>query len=259
VLVVDDGDENRELVTVVLEEIGLKVEGAENGEVAVEKALRGDFAVIFMDVQMPVMDGFTATRQLRLRGLKTPIIALTAHAMKGFEEQIMSMGFSGYLVKPIDIDAMIHKLADLLRARSLDSEHSEKHVEVAVIDAEPKAKPAPAEPPLVSRLAANNPRFRPIVEKFARRLTDQLEAMSKAWNDRNFEELAGLAHWLKGAGGTVGFDAFTEPALGLEQLAKAQNTEEVEAAIDGLRQLASRIVVSNDGDVLAQIASDRAL
>ena len=259
VLVVDDGDENRELVTVVLEEIGLKVEGAENGEVAVEKALRGDFAVIFMDVQMPVMDGFTATRQLRLRGLKTPIIALTAHAMKGFEEQIMSMGFSGYLTKPIDIDAMIHKLADLLRARSLDSDHSGKHVEAAVIDAEPKATPAPAEPPLVSRLAANNPRFRPIVVKFAHRLTDQLEAMSKAWNDRNFEELAGLAHWLKGAGGTVGFDAFTEPALGLEQLAKARNTEEVEAAIDELRQLASRIVVSNDGDVLAQIASDRAL
>jgi PAS domain S-box-containing protein len=86
VLVVDDGDENRELVTVVLEEIGLRVEGAENGQVAVEKALRGDFAVIFMDVQMPVMDGFTATRQLRLGGIKTPIIALTAHAMKGFEE-----------------------------------------------------------------------------------------------------------------------------------------------------------------------------
>jgi len=59
--------------------------------------------------------------------------------------------------------------------------------------------------------------------------------------------------------GTVGFDAFTEPALALEQLAKARNTEEVEAAIDELRQLASRIVVSNDGDVLAQIASDRAL
>ena len=51
--------------------------------------------------------------------------------------------------------------------------------------------------------------------------------MSKAWSDRNFEELANLAHWLKGAGGTVGFDAFTEPALSLEQLAKAQNTEQV--------------------------------
>ena len=140
VLVVDDGDENRELVTVVLEEIGLKVEGAENGQVAVEKALRENFAVIFMDVQMPVMDGLTATRQLRLRGLKTPIIALTAHAMKGFEEEIMAVGFSGYLTKPIDIDAMIRKLADLLRARSLDPDYAEPPVQpvIAGINVEPK-------------------------------------------------------------------------------------------------------------------------
>ena len=244
VLVVDDGDENRELVTVVLEEIGLKVEGAENGQVAVDKALREEFAVIFMDVQMPVMDGFTATRQLRLRGLKTPIIALTAHAMKGFEEEIMAVGFSGYLTKPIDIDVMIQKLADLLRARSLDGDPVEISAETAVVAAEVEATPQAVEAPLVSRLAANNPRFRPIVEKFVRRLADQLEAMSKAWEERNFEELANLAHWLKGAGGTVGFDAFTEPAYSLEQLAKAHNDEDIELAIADLRRLAGRITLT---------------
>jgi CheY-like chemotaxis protein/HPt (histidine-containing phosphotransfer) domain-containing protein len=248
VLVVDDGDENRELVTVVLEEIGLKVEGAENGQVAVERALRQDFAVIFMDVQMPVMDGFTATRQLRLHGLKTPIIALTAHAMKGFEEEIMAVGFSGYLTKPIDIDAMIHKLADLLRARTLD-EPQENQIESPVIDAmEAELTPTVVETPLVSRLATNNPRFRPIVEKFVRRLADQLDAMSKAWDERNFEELASLGHWLKGAAGTVGFDAFTEPAFALEQLAKAHNQEETEAAIADLRRLASRIELTSPVD-----------
>jgi len=244
VLVVDDGDENRELVTVVLEEIGLKVEGAENGQVAVDKALKDDFAVIFMDVQMPVMDGFTATRQLRLRGLKTPIIALTAHAMKGFEEEIMAVGFSGYLTKPIDIDSMIQKLADLLRARSLESAGAETPVQSAAAVHEESADEAP----LVSRLAANNARFRPIVEKFARRLADQLDAMSKAWEERNYEELANLGHWLKGAGGTVGFDAFTEPAYALEQLAKARNEEEIEAAIAGLRRLAGRIELTGAAD-----------
>jgi PAS domain S-box-containing protein len=255
VLVVDDGDENRELVTVVLEEIGLKVEGAENGEVAVEKALREDFAVIFMDVQMPVMDGFTATRQLRLRGLNTPIIALTAHAMKGFEEEIMSVGFSGYLTKPIDIDAMIQKLAGLLRARSLDAGPAEKHVEPIITDTELESKPAVVEPPLVSRLAANNPRFRPIVEKFVRRLADQLDAMTDSWNERNFDELASLAHWLKGAGGTVGFDAFTEPAAKLEQLAKAKSEDEIEETIAELRRLANRIVASSNGDTLSSNSS----
>jgi HPt (histidine-containing phosphotransfer) domain-containing protein len=79
--------------------------------------------------------------------------------------------------------------------------------------------------------------------------------MSKAWNERNFTELANLAHWLKGAGGTVGFDAFTEPALTLEQLAKAENTEKIAAAIAELRRMADRIVVSNDEDAPAQIVA----
>jgi PAS domain S-box-containing protein len=243
ILVVDDGDENRELVTVVLEEIGLKVEGAENGEVAVRKALEEDFAVIFMDVQMPVMDGFTATRQLRMRGLKAPIIALTAHAMKGFEEEIMAVGFSGYLTKPIDIDAMIHKLAEILRARSLEADHKEKAAEPTRNDVEPESKTIIDEPPLVSRLA-HNPRFQPIVEKFVSRLAVQLDAMGKAWHDKNFDDLAGLAHWLKGAGGTVGLDAFTKPAAELEQLAKIKDPEQIQEKIEQLRRLAGRISCS---------------
>jgi HPt (histidine-containing phosphotransfer) domain-containing protein len=193
-----------------------------------------------MDVQMPVMDGFTATRQLRLSGLKMPIIALTAHAMKGFEEEIMAVGFSGYLTKPIDIDAMIHNLAELLRAHSLEGIGAETPIQPTAADYE---EPAVVEAPLVSRLAANNPRFRPIVEKFVRRLADQLDAMSKAWEEKNYEELANLGHWLKGAGGTVGFDAFTEPAYSLEQLAKARNDKDIEAAIADLRQLAGRITL----------------
>jgi PAS domain S-box-containing protein len=246
VLVVDDGDENRELVTLVLEEIGLKVEGAENGEAALEKVLRQDFAVIFMDVQMPVMDGLTATRQLRMRGITTPIIALTAHAMKGFEEEIIAVGFSGYLTKPIDIDAMIHKLAELLRASSLEADHSKETVEMTVSHASLKATAALAgAPPLVSRLA-DNPRFRPIVEKFVGRLAVQLDAMAKAWSLKNFDELAGLAHWLKGAGGTVGLDAFTKPAAELEQLAKAKAPDQIGEKIDELRRLAHRISLAND-------------
>jgi CheY-like chemotaxis protein/HPt (histidine-containing phosphotransfer) domain-containing protein len=251
ILVVDDGDENRELVTVVLEEIGLKVEGAENGEVAVRKAIEEDFAVIFMDVQMPVMDGFTATRQLRTRGLKTPIIALTAHAMKGFEEEIMAVGFSGYLTKPIDIDAMIHKLAEILRARSLEAEHTKQAVEPTARDTDIETKTVDDEPPLVSRLA-HNPRFRPIVEKFVSRLAVQLDAMSKAWQDKNFDDLAGLAHWLKGAGGTVGLDAFTKPAAELEQLAKAKDADQIQGKIEQLRRLAGRISLSNDDSMQQQ-------
>jgi PAS domain S-box-containing protein len=110
ILVVDDGAENRELVRLVLEENGLTVDEAENGQVAVDKAAVTPYGVILMDMSMPVMDGYTATRTLRQRGLKTPIFALTAHAMAGFEKEVLEAGCTGYVTKPIDIDLLLGAL-----------------------------------------------------------------------------------------------------------------------------------------------------
>ncbi len=257
VLVVDDGDANRELVTLVLEEVGLQVDGAENGQIGVDKALQTDFDIILMDMQMPVMDGQTATRHLRQQGLQTPIIALTAHAMKGFEQEIMAAGCSGYLTKPIDIDGLLQVLADLLGGqRSVDDEGATVTAPPESIPSMPTHptiesptvdEPADTDAPIVSRLATN-PRFRPIIEKFVTRLHEQLETMSTAWENRDLTELASLAHWLKGAGGTVGFDEFTEPASNLEQLAKSESEMDIEAAILEIRQLASRIAFATDDD-----------
>ncbi len=240
-------------------EVGLRVEGAENGQVCVEKALQEPFDVILMDMQMPVMDGRTATMHLRQQGLQTPIIALTAHAMKGFEQDIIAIGCSGYLTKPVDIDGLIQTLAKLLGGRRVDQEEPE-NVPARSGDAEQSHRDlAVAEPPLVSRLVATNPRFVAIVAKFVQRLDEQLEAMERAVNERNFEELASLAHWLKGSGGTVGFDAFTEPAANLEQLAQAHSVDQLEEAVLTLRQLANRVVVSPEAapeSVVARPAAD---
>ncbi len=260
VLVVDDGDANRELVTLVLEEVGLRVDGAENGQIGVDKAQQTPFDVILMDMQMPVMDGQTATRLLRQQEMQMPIIALTAHAMKGFEQEIMAAGCSGYLTKPIDIDGLLQVLADLLGGQRIVDETA-----TAVAAPRPSADTMPGHPgldspelsepadmgaPIVSRLSAN-PRFRPIIEKFVTRLDDQLAAMATAWENRDLDELASLAHWLKGAGGTVGFDDFTEPASDLEQLAKSENATpeaSIESAIMDIRQLAGRIVMAAADD-----------
>jgi len=248
VLVIDDGEENQELLSLVLEEAGLQVEGAENGEVGVRKALQEAFDVILMDIQMPVMDGYTATRKLRQHGVQTPIIALTAHAMKGFEQDILAAGCSRYLTKPIDIDSLIQTLAGFLGGEPSASDAAARVPAGATADRPPQRELAPVVPPLVSRLSTQNPRIRAIIEKFVERLDEQLGAMTQAWNDRDFDALANLAHWLKGAGGTVGFDAFTEPAAHLEQLAKAKSEAQIEDAIIVLRQLADRIVVLADED-----------
>ncbi|NNL66359.1 MAG: Hpt domain-containing protein, partial [Myxococcales bacterium] len=104
---------------------------------------------------------------------------------------------------------------------------------------EPAAE-APSTGPVRSRLAGNA-KLRPTIEKFVLRLAKRLEAMDESLAARDFEALAGHAHWLKGAGGTVGFDAFTGPAALLEQLARESKASEIEATLDEIRGLADRI------------------
>jgi len=250
ILVVDDGPENRELVRLVLEETGLTVEEAENGQVAVDKAAVTRYDLILMDMSMPVMDGYTATRTLRQRRLKTPIFALTAHAMKGFEKEVLEVGCTGYITKPIDIDVLLGALAEKLGGRRVEGERAAPR-SVASRPA-PAAAPAPirrAEPavatdgaPIVSSYA-NQQRLWPAIGKFATRLDEQLGAMDQAYSALDFKELAALAHWLKGAGGTVGYHAFTEPARTLETCAKAGDGPGAAAALRELHHLGSRIEV----------------
>jgi PAS domain S-box-containing protein len=251
VLVVDDGDENRELVTLVLEEAGLQVEGAENGQVGFDKGRDGNYDVILMDIQMPVMDGYEATTALREAGVETPIFALTANAMKGFEEKCLAVGCTGYLTKPVDIDLLLDTLGELLGGERRKVETAE----VAATDNWDEGAvgaasefDASAGPPIVSRLAGGGPRIQSTIAKFIMRLDDQLDEMDKCWQARDFQQLAALAHWLKGSGGTVGFDVFTEPAKNLENLAKAGSEDGIVVTLQELRELSRRLVVPG-GDV----------
>jgi CheY-like chemotaxis protein len=252
VLVVDDGDENRELVTLVLEEAGLQVDGAENGKVGLDKGRQTNYDVILMDIQMPVMDGYAATTALRQAGVETPIFALTANAMKGFEEKCLAAGCTGYLTKPVDIDLLLDTLGKLLGGDRRKVEASE----VAATDnwnddanvGAASEFDASQGPPIVSRLAGGGPRIQSTIAKFVIRLDDQLDAMEQCWERRDFKELAALAHWLKGSGGTLGFDDFTEPAKNLETLAKAGSEDGIVVTLQELRGLSRRLVVPG-GDV----------
>ena len=243
VLVVDDGAENRELVRLVLEAAGLTVVEAEHGAAALEVLAREPIDLVLMDVQMPVMDGYTATRRLRDLGRTLPVIALTANAMKGFEAQIEAAGFSGHLTKPVDIDAMLAELARRLGGEA-----------VAAGDAAIVAEPAPvaARPgsPIESRLA-QHPRLRKVARRFAQQLPERLQAMRDAVDAQDMATLSQLAHWLKGAGGTVGFDAFFEPARDLEQHALGADLAAAQRSLDRLQEMAARIVVPDDALVPA--------
>jgi CheY-like chemotaxis protein len=102
VLVAEDCKNNQALIKLLLERTGLKVTIAEDGVQAVEQAKSRSFDIIFMDIQMPNMNGYDATKILRKEGLQTPIIALTAHAIKGDDEKCITAGCDDYLSKPIN-------------------------------------------------------------------------------------------------------------------------------------------------------------
>jgi signal transduction histidine kinase/CheY-like chemotaxis protein len=257
VLVVDDGKENRELVKLLLEEAGLFVDEAQNGQLGVEKATAGEFDVVLMDVQMPVMDGFTAVGILREQGLQIPVIALTANAMKGFETQCLEAGYSGYLSKPINIDQFMELMAKILDGKKVKRDSNSIKVPEISQDVQPKDQQNADFGPIVSNLPAHIKKFKGIIVRFVKRLDEQLDTLEKAADGGNLKAVAELGHWLKGAGGTVGFDVFTEPAAQLELHAKNGETPQIKPLIAHLRQLAKRIVVPEDDMAAASLSETK--
>lgn len=236
ILVVDDGAENREFLSLVLAEQGLWVEEAADGQEALNKAEKENFDLILMDMQMPVLDGFAATRILRQRGVTTPIVALTANAMKGFEQKILDIGCTAYVTKPVEINVLLDKLAELLggvrlATSSVPGENRPEDLKTAV------KMPARA---IVSRLATN-PRLAPIVEKFAMRIDERMAVAELACGRGDCAELAAFGHWLAGAAGTMGYDDFDDPARRLEKLAINNDLLGVRVSMDELQSMIRRI------------------
>ena len=261
VLIVDDGAENRELLKLMLHNAGLMVDEAENGQVGVDKATAQRYDVILMDVNMPVMDGFTATRKLRQQGIETSIIALTANAMAGFEQECLDVGYSGYLSKPVDLDRFMALMADLLGGRQVadPSEAAADPVTDAGVDMVCAETSPVAADPIYSTLPESNPRFCRLIAQFANRLEERLTSAAHAQAEGNRQEIADFAHWLKGAGGTIGFNAFTLPAGNLEKLAKSNGSDaDILQAIECLNGLAARLVVPGGEAVNAVAPPDSA-
>lgn len=107
VLLVEDSPDNQQLISRILAKEGVALETADNGLEGVEKALSGNHDLVLMDIQMPVLDGYSATQRLRAEGYTKPIVALTAHAMSEIKEKCKEAGCSDHLTKPINFKQLI--------------------------------------------------------------------------------------------------------------------------------------------------------
>ncbi|MBA3484100.1 MAG: response regulator, partial [Pirellulales bacterium] len=238
VLLADDGETNRKLIHLFLARHGAEVLSVENGDLACRVAATQEFDVVLMDMQMPVLDGYAAARALRSQGFTGPIIALTAHAMKGDREKCEQAGCSGYLSKPVNVD----KLVQLVHAATSASKRPKlSAVSTTAIAARGERSGAGAT--IHSNLPTDDDQIREIVAEFAATIPARLDAIEQALAESDFAALATLAHGLKGAGGTAGFPSLAELSEDLEGVITRRECEEAAMVIDQLRTIQARIVV----------------
>jgi len=252
VLIVDDNAINREVALEMLSELrlNLDLELAVNGEEALTKAQAGEYDLILMDIQMPVMDGLEATRRIRQLGGKwasdhLPIIAMTAHALASDHEISLKAGMNDHITKPINPDHLYQslvrwmkpvpeeRLLSALETSSLTPENSLASQQDSEHDQLPEIEGVDWTLAL-SRLNQNRGLLFRLVDNFCTTYHDASESMTKAFSNGQLQEVADLAHSIKSAAAYLGALQLSSQASQVEVALRQEQAEEVAILIPGL-------------------------
>lgn len=223
ILAVDDNDANLKLISVFLEDFHVNVVTAVNGLDAVEKASIKHFDLIFMDIQMPEMDGIEATRKIRKSKLnqRTPIIALTAHAMLGEKEKLLSEGMNDYLTKPINLDQIEETLFKWTHSKQQPPTLLTKSNELNTETAKPEYSndEQKIDWPLSIKMAGGKEELaKDMVNMFIDHIPESKQDIEQSYQSKDIEKLVASVHKFHGATCYVGVPQ-------LKQLAKDYETE----------------------------------
>ena len=235
ILLAEDNLINQMFATEILEQDGHRVIAVGNGAQALETLAVQPVDVVLMDIQMPEMDGLEATRRIRAgetKGIPTdlPIIAMTAHALKGDRERFLQSGMDGYLSKPVGSEEIQQALHQVLSAK----------MALAASDGERKGPSILNEQWLLEKARGNRDFLKKLFAVFVEQQPRKLDEMHQAIADGDLKEVAFMAHTLKGGAATMGAEVLKDRAFEVEMAAKAGDAElagrEAMAMISELRE-----------------------
>jgi len=245
VLLVEDNEIDQQVARVILEGAGMLVSVADGGQEAVTRVREVAFDAVLMDVQMPVMDGYEATREIRKddRFKDLPIIAMTAHAMAGDEGKSLAAGMNDHTTKPIDPDQLFSTLQKWISSREkrvqvqhsdVPGEPSELHKAVPAEDELPEYLPGFNLAEGIKRLHGNKMLYRKLIIQFADSCRESIGQIEAALEAQNYGEILQQAHSIKGSAGNLAANGVQAAAMSLEH--RIQISPELEPPLDTLTQ-----------------------
>jgi PAS domain S-box-containing protein len=239
VLLAEDGRDNQRFISAMLRRTGVEVVIAENGRVAVERAMAEPFDLILMDMQMPELDGYAATSRLRGLGFTRPIVALTANAMADDRAKCVTAGCTDYLSKPIDRGLLIETVARYV-AQSQTAGAAASPLPATPAPA-PVTEPSGPSTEIVSTFDSD-PVMAEVLPEFVANLSGEVGAIGALLAQRDLEGLREALHQIKGAGGSYGFQALSDAAAVAERDVKAgAPLDAITAQVDALVGLIRRV------------------
>ena len=245
ILLVEDNKINQTLATALLSRMGMQFEVASDGQEALDQTAQQRFALVLMDMEMPVMDGVTATLRLRERGEQVPIIAMTANALAEDRQRCFDAGMNGFVAKPIrvaDLRLEIERVMKMFAARAAPAPIGPHQSDAAIADAAIETNIAPAETPppqealpvmdralAMARMGDDEELLASLAEVFIEQLPETLAEMDRAAKDRDLASLARAAHTMKGLFDTFACAAGKTVAAELEHGASSLSDGEIDA------------------------------
>lgn len=238
ILLVEDNDINQLVAKDILEQVGIKVSIANNGEEAIRYIHANSFDAVLMDVQMPVMDGYKATEIIRktYSGAQLPIIAMTANALKGDRERSIGSGMNDYISKPIDPEILFETLVKWLSGKGMES--SDKLIAKSTDGAAPILDSEKA----IIRLG-NKPEFYyDLLKKYSSGYDNAGELLLIMLESRQTDEAKRFVHTLKGVTGNIGAVKLNQFLVAFEEEYEAYDKENLTQKLVTLSNLNQELV-----------------